>query len=226
MRLLMVEDSARLSSLTASGLAKHGFETDIVTTVADALAALTATHFSAIILELGLPDGDGLSIVQFLRDRSSPTPVLILTARQSVGDRIKGLRRGADDYLGKPFAFEELVARLQALLRRPGTYLSDQLTLADLFLDVASCEITVDGSRHAISPREARVLEMLMRRSNRVVPKKVLEDELYGLAADGSANAVEAHISRLRKQLLETRAKLQIYTVRGVGYLIKEAPGE
>jgi len=224
MRLLLVEDNTRLSSLTAAGLARHGFETDIVATVADALTAVSATHFAAVVLDLGLPDGDGLAVVQFLRARGSPTPVLILTARLSVGDRVKGLERGADDYLGKPFAFEELVARLKALLRRPGQYLGSELRLGRLSLDIAACEIGVDGVRHPISPREASLLEMLLRRSNRVVPKKILEDELYGLSAEGSSNAVEAHISRLRKQLLEARAEIQIHTVRGVGYLIRETP--
>ena len=224
----MVEDSARLSSLTASGLAKHGFETDIVTTVADALAALTATHFSAIILDLGLPDGDGLSIVQFLRDRSSPTPVLILTARQSVGDRIKGLRRGADDYLGKPFAFEELVARLQALLRRPRqlpqrpTDPGGPISRCRKLRDHGGWQSPRDfaargqGAGNADAPEQPR-------RSKKSSRGRALRPCRRRQRQCGGKRISHACA---KKQLLETRAKLQIYTVRGVGHLIKEAPGE
>jgi DNA-binding response OmpR family regulator len=223
MRLLLVEDNARLSNLIAAGLAKEGFAVDTVTTIAEALSALVTTHFSVAILDLNLPDGDGLSIVQHLRDRGNSTPVLILTARQGVGDRVKGLHRGADDYLGKPFAFEELVARVRALIRRPAAYLGSELCLGRLRFDTEAREAVIHGTRHAIAPREAVVLGTLLRRSNHVVSKKVLEDQLYGLAGDGSANAVEVYVHRLRKQLADADAGVVIHTVRGVGYLIKEA---
>ena len=222
MRLLLVEDNARLSNLIAGGLAKEGFAVDTVTTIGECLSAVATTHFAAVILDLGLPDGDGLSVVQHLRSQGSYTPILILTARLSVGDRVKGLHHGADDYLGKPFAFEELVARVRALLRRPAAYLGRELRLGRLAFDIESREITVEGAQHAVAPREAAVLESLMRRSNRVVPKKMLEDQLYGLSADGSINAVEVSIHRLRRQLTDANAGLAIHTVRGVGYLIKE----
>jgi DNA-binding response OmpR family regulator len=222
MRLLLVEDNARLSKLIADGLTKEGFAVDTVTTVGECLSAVATTHFAAVVLDLGLPDGDGLSVVQHLRAQGSYTPILILTARLSVGDRVKGLGHGADDYLGKPFAFEELVARIRALLRRPAAYLGRELSLGRLTFDIEGHEIIVDGSQYAVAPREAVILEILMRRSNRVVPKKFLEDQLYGLSADGSINAVEVHVHRLRKQLTETGADVAIHTVRGVGYLIKE----
>lgn len=224
MRLLLIEDNARLSSLIAAGLSKEGFEADTVSTVGEALAALATTHFAAVILDLGLPDGDGLSVVQHLRSQGNVTPVLILTARLSVGDRVKGLHHGGDDYLGKPFAFEELVARVRALLRRPAAYLGAELRLGVVAFDTKGREIVIRGEHHAIAPREAAILELLLRRSNHVVPKKVLEDQLYGLAPDGSANAVEVYVHRLRKQLAEANAGIAIHTIRGVGYLIKEAP--
>lgn len=225
MRLLLVEDNARLSTLIAGGLTKEGFAVDSVTTIAEALSAIATTHFAAVILDLGLPDGDGLSVVEHLRTKGSYTPILILTARQGVGDRVRGLRHGADDYLGKPFAFEELVARVHALLRRPAAYLGRELRLGGLTFDIESREIQVGGAQFAVAPREAVILESLLRRSNRVVPKKMLEDQLYGLSADGSANAVEVFVHRLRRQLSEAHADVAIHTVRGVGYLIKEEAG-
>lgn len=224
MRLLLIEDSERLSSLIAAGLSKEGFAVDCVASVAEALAALATTHFMAVILDLGLPDGDGLSVVQYLRERGNATPVLILTARQGVNDRVKGLQRGADDYLGKPFAFEELVARIRALIRRPTNYLGGGLSLGGLTFDTTSREITIDGAHYAISPREGVVLETLLRRSNHTVPKKILEDQLYGLSSDGSANAVEVYVHRLRKLLADAASGVTIHTVRGVGYLIRETP--
>ena len=222
MRLLLVEDNDALSGLLEKGLTTAGFEVDAVATVSDSLAALTTTRFSAIVLDLGLPDGEGMAILQFLRSKGDTTPVLILTARTAVGDRVKGLKRGADDYLGKPFAFEELVARLEALLRRPEALLGTELKLGQLTFDLAAREIAVGSKLHPLPPREAAVLEALMRRSGHVVPKKIIEDQLYGLSEDVSSNAVEVYVHRLRKQLLDASADVEIHTIRGVGYLIKE----
>jgi len=224
MRLLLVEDNARLAELIAGGLAREGFAVDHVATIADGLNALASTHFAAVVLDLGLPDGDGLSIIQALRGRGSTTPVLILTARQSVRDRVKGLEQGADDYLAKPFAFEELVARLRALLRRPAAYLGRELTLGRLGFDTEGREMVLDGRHIAMGSREAALLEALLRRAGHVVSKKVLEDQLYGLSEEGSQNAVEVSIHRLRRQLEESGADVAIHTVRGVGYLIRQEP--
>jgi len=224
MRILLIEDNARLSSLTAAGLGKQGFAVDAVASMAEGLSALATTHFAAVILDLGLPDGDGLSILRQIRAQGRTTPVLILTARLSVGDRVKGLQDGADDYLGKPFALEELVARLRALLRRPASYLGARLSLGRLAFDPVSGEIITGQTHHAVPRREAAVLESLLRRANHVVPKKLLEDDLYGLSEDGSPNAVEVSVHRLRRQLADLHAGVAIHTVRGVGYLIQEAP--
>jgi DNA-binding response OmpR family regulator len=222
MRLLLVEDNDALSGLLTKGLAAAGFEVDSVATVSESLAALSTTRFSAVVLDLGLPDGDGFSTLQFLRDKGDSTPVLILTARSAVGERVKGLRRGADDYLGKPFALEELVARLEALLRRPGTLLGTEFRLGRLTFDTIAREISVDGKLQSISSREAAVLEALLRRSGHVVPKKIIEDQIYGLSDDVSSNAVEVYVHRLRKQLNDAHAGVEIHTIRGVGYLIQE----
>jgi DNA-binding response OmpR family regulator len=222
MRLLIVEDSEELAQLLANGLKSAGYDNDVLLTASDARAALSTTRYAAVILDLGLPDGDGLSILREVRQRNDPIPVLVLTARGSVDDRVGGLRSGADDYLVKPFAFEELVARLAALLRRPGQMLGSSLQVANLVFDTESRQAFIDEQPQVFSAREAAVLELLMRRQGRVVPKRVVEDHLFGLADDVASNAVEVYVHRLRKQLAERGAKVQIHTMRGVGYLIAE----
>ena len=222
MRLLLIEDNAALAGLLTKGLTAAGFEVDTVSTVADSLAVLATTRFSAIVLDLGLPDGEGLTVLQQLRANGNATPVLILTARDGVQDRVKGLKRGADDYLGKPFDFEEFVARIEALLRRPGNFLGGQLRIGDVTLDTKAREFSVSDRILALPPRETAVLETLLRRAGHVVPKNIIEDQLYGLTDDGSPNAVEVHIHRLRKHLSDAEANVEIHTVRGVGYLIRE----
>lgn len=222
MRLLLVEDNEALSGLLQKGLNAAGFAVDAVQSVAEAVAGLARTRFSAIVLDLGLPDGDGYAVLENLRAKGDSTPVLILTARTAVGDKVKGFNRGADDYLGKPFALEELVARLQALLRRPGVLLGAALQLGRLTFDTAAREITVDGQLQPVPPREAAVLEILLRRSGRVVPKQVIEDQLYGLSDEVNSNAVEVYVHRLRRQLSEAGADVEIHTIRGVGYLIRQ----
>ena len=222
MRLLLIEDNERLSDLIATGLARENFQVDRVGSIADGLSALGTTHFAAVILDLGLPDGDGMTIVQALRGRGSATPVLILTARQGLRDRVNGLEQGADDYLAKPFALEELVARIRALMRRPATYLGRELTLGPLTFDTESREMVLDGRHIPMGSREAMLLETLLRRAGNVVSKKVLEDQLYGLSEEGSSNAVEVSVHRLRKQLEDVGAGVAVHTVRGVGYLIRQ----
>ncbi len=222
MRLLIVEDNAELAQLLAKGLQTAGFDSDILLTAGDARAALATTRYAAVILDLGLPDGDGLSILREIRQRNDPIPVLVLTARGSVDDRVGGLRSGADDYLVKPFAFDELVARLEALLRRPGQLLGSSLHVANLVFDTESRQAFIDDRPQVFSAREAAVLELLVRRQGRVVPKRLVEDHLFGLADDLASNAVEVYVHRLRKKLADCGAKVQIHTMRGIGYLIAE----
>jgi DNA-binding response OmpR family regulator len=222
MRLLVVEDNNELSQLLLKGLAAAGFAADAVTTAGEARAAVATTRYAAVVLDLGLPDGDGLAVLRDLRERKDATPVLVLTARGGVHDRVAGLRSGADDYLAKPFAFEELVARLQALLRRPGDLLGQLLQVGNVAFDTEARQAFVDDRPQFFSAREVAVLEILMRRSGRVVSKKLVEDHLFGLSADVGSNAVEVYIHRLRKQLADAGGKVQIHTIRGVGYLIAE----
>ncbi len=181
------------------------------------------TGYSAVVLDLGLPDDDGLNVLREMRRRGIATPVLILTARSGLKDRVKGLQTGADDYLGKPFALEELVARLRALLRRPGNLLGLALNVGNVTLDTEARQILVAGKPQFFAAREIVILELLMRRSGRVVPRKLVEDHLFGIANDIGSNAIEVYIHRIRKQLAEAGADAQIHTVRGVGYMIVEA---
>lgn len=222
MRLLIVEDNIELSKLVASGLLTAGYESDVVSSAAEARDATRNVSYAAMVLDLGLPDGDGLSVLRELRRHADPLPVLVLTARGGLQDRVNGLRSGADDYLAKPFALEELVARLEAILRRPGQLLGRSLQLANLVYDTESRQIFVDDAPRIISARETSVLEILLRRQGRVVPKKNVEDHIFGLEGEVASNAVEVYVSRLRKQLSECGAKVVIHTIRGVGYLMAE----
>jgi len=220
MRLLLVEDNARLMALTRDALGRAGFETDGVASAAEAEAAVQSMTYAAIILDLGLPDQDGLVLLRKLRAGGNTLPILILTARGGVEDRVRGLDAGADDYLVKPFAQEELQARIRVLLRRPGGLLGQALALGKLRLDTISREVTINDTPQFLSPREMAVLEILLRRSGRVVPKSLLEDHLFGLSADVGSNAVEVYVHRLRRQLTEADAGVEIHTIRGIGYLI------
>ena len=222
MRVLLVEDNAQLVALLRKGLGQAGFETDHVDTVADAGHVLATMRYAAIVLDLGLPDEDGLVLLRNLRRRGDSTPVLILTARDGVSDRVTGLREGADDYLAKPFAMEELIARLHALLRRPGNLLGKRLTFGNVSLDTEGRQVIVDGVVRSFPARETAVLEILLRRGGNVAAKRLFEDHLFGLSGDVGSNAVEVYVHRLRKMLADAGARVKIHTVRGVGYLLAE----
>lgn len=223
MRLLLIEDNERFAALLKQGLGGAGFAVDLMTTAADATAALDTARWDVVVLDRGLPDADGLEVLAEMRRRGDTSPVLILTARGSVKDRVTGLQSGADDYLVKPFALEELVARLQALLRRPGNLLGLALRLGNLTLDTVARQVFVEDRPISFSAREIAVLEHLLRRSGRVVAKPLLESSLYGPAQEVGSNAVEVHVHRLRRHLVESGASVQVHTIRGVGYMIGEA---
>ena len=222
MRLLLVEDNERFAVLLKRGLAAAGFVVDVLPTAEAAAAALRASRFDIVVLDLGLPDADGLDVLGEMRRHQDATPVLILTARGSLEDRVIGLQSGADDYLVKPIALEELIARLQALLRRPGNLLGVTLQLGNIALDTVARQVFVGDQPIFFSAREIAVLEQLLRRSGRVVAKNLLADNLYGLSQEVGSNAVEVYVHRLRKHLAEAGASVQIHTLRGVGYLIAE----
>lgn len=201
-------------------LSDENYTVDSVGTLGDAEAALAVTTFDIVILDLGLPDGDGLDMLKSMRDAGNMVPVLVLTARDELDERVKGLNTGADDYMPKPFAVEELKARLRALLRRPDGALGTVLTAGNIAFDTNAREVRVNAKIIKISKREMGVLEQLMRRFEHVVTKDSLEMKLYGYDEDVSSNSLEANVSRLRKRLAQSEASVKIETLRGVGYLL------
>lgn len=224
MRLLLVEDNDRLAGFVAKGLRSAGFAVDTVRLVDEAAAALSTTRYDSVVLDLALPDGDGLAILSTIRMRGDSTPVLILTARDGLSDRVHGLNAGADDYLLKPFAMVELVARLKALMRRPGGALGVCLQAGNVSLDTAGNVVEVGGKPVLLPRREHSLLELLLRRAGRVVSKGTLEEGLYGFGEEVESNSIEVHVSRLRKKLVGAGADVEIHTVRGVGYFVAERP--
>ena len=221
MRLLIIEDEARIAEILRSALARAGFAIDAVGFYGDAEAALATTRYDALILDLGLPDGDGLALLKKMRERGNATPVLVLTARDAVDDRVSGLDSGADDYLIKPFAISEVIARIKALLRRPEGALGALLKSGNIAFDTIGRDLRVGDSVLALPRRESAILEHLMRRAGRVVPKAVLEEKLYDDELE--SNAIPVHVHHLRRRLLDAGATAHIHTVRGVGYLLTES---
>lgn len=221
MRVLVVEDNGELVVLLTKALERAGLDVDGVRTVGDAEASLRAMNYAAVVLDLGLPDADGLSLLDQMRRRCDTTPVLILTARSGIEDRVKGLDKGASDYLIKPFATEELIARLQALLRRSPTPEGHVLTLGNIALETAGRQTSVAGKPVAVPAREADLLEVLMKRNGRLVSHEVLRGQVFGAAQGVSSNAIEVYIHRLRRLLTDAGANVQIHTIRGAGYLMK-----
>ncbi len=222
MRLLVIEDEARLSGILKAKLGDGGFAVDIAGSAADAGAALELINYDAAILDLGLPDGDGLAVLASARHIGKTLPILILTARDAVDDRVAGLDAGADDYLTKPFAMTELIARIKALLRRPGGVLGITLEAGNLSLDTIGRELTVAGIPIRLSRQELAILEQMMRRFGRIVPKAVLEEKLYGIGDEPNSNTIPVHVHHLRRQLQAAGASLIIHTVRGVGYILSD----
>ncbi|MFT0858583.1 response regulator transcription factor [Ancylobacter sp. G4_0304] len=222
MRLLLVEDSARLRELVSETIREAGWRIDTVGSALEAQSVLYVDAYDLILLDLGLPDGDGLDVLRALRRQRNATPVLVLTARGAIDERIAGLDAGADDYLTKPFNNGELLARIRALLRRAPVVLAPVLEAGQLRFDPARHEVSCYGEVLPLTPRERSVLEILMRDLGSVTPKRVLERKLSDLDGDISVNAIDLQLSRLRKKLAACPAGVAIETVRGVGYLLRE----
>jgi len=222
MRLLVVEDERELATLVSGALKNAGFAVDSAPDLAHAGEHLALARYDAMILDLVLPDGDGLSLLRRLRARGSALPVLVLTARDGLQDRVIGLDTGADDYLVKPFHIPELIARVRALLRRPDAALGVTLSLGNLVLDTSTRQVRVDGAAVEFSVRETAMLELLLRRQSSVVPREVLEQGLYSFDAQLGSNAMEVLVHRLRRKLADAAATLRVHTVRGVGYLLAD----
>lgn len=222
MRFLLVEDATRLRELLSDAVRAAGWSVDAVDTAADARAAMATTPYDLYLVDLGLPDANGLDLVRSISVRGSKAPILILTARDAVEDRVAGLDSGADDYLVKPFKAAELLARCRALLRRSPLAVMPVMTLGRLAFDSAQGRTTCGGQDLGLTSRERSLLEELMREAGRVVAKRRLEQSLSEFGEGFSSNAVELTVSRLRRKLegFDTGASLE--TVRGVGYLLSE----
>jgi two-component system, OmpR family, response regulator len=222
MRLLLVEDSPRLTELLVETIHRAEWRVDAVASVADALAAATVAPYDLALVDLGLPDGDGLDFIRALRASGSSVPILVITARGAVDERIAGLDAGADDYLVKPFHHSELLARCRAALRRAPSRLAETIEIGRIRFDPAASTFTCDGEALALSPRERSVLAVLLRHAGVVVPKERIEVSLSEFGDEISANAVELAVSRLRKRLEPIRTGIAIETLRGAGYLLRE----
>lgn len=216
MRILLVEDDALLGDALQVGLREQGFAVEWIRDGAAGEAALASDEFTAIVLDLGLPRMSGLELLQRVRNRGDHTPVIILTAREAVDDRVRGLDLGADDYVVKPVALKELAARLRAVARRAQGIASGSIIVGSLSLDLASRAVTYEGSPVELQPREFALLQELVLRAGRVVTRTQLETQLYEWDCSLDSNAIEVHVHHLRRKL----APKLIRTVRGVGYMI------
>ncbi|WP_339725394.1 response regulator [uncultured Paraglaciecola sp.] len=217
MRILLVEDDLPLARALHQSLRTEGFTANHVADARSALLTIETNECDMLILDLGLPDMDGLALLKQIRQKNIKLPVLILTARDSIDDKIKGLDQGADDYLSKPFDVNELIARLRVIERRLGTATSATITIGEVNLDCASHELKVAGKLIELSRKEFMLLKVLLEQAGRIQSREQLESKLYEWGEEVASNAVEVHIHHLRKKLPEAFIK----TIRGVGYSIK-----
>ena len=224
MRLLLVEDEAELAAALRAALQRHDVVVDHVATLAEAEQALKGDTHDAVVLDRRLPDGDGLSLIGKLRARGFAAPIVVLTARADLDERIAGLDSGADDYLAKPFAVEELLARLRAVLRRPAQATAQVVRMGRLSFDTQHREASVDGVVLDLPRREMLVLEAFLRRRGRTVLRSGLEEAVFGFDDEIQSNTLDAHVSRLRRKLSDANAGIEIHGIRGIGYLLRLAP--
>ena len=224
MRVLLLEDEPEMASALRDALARNDMILDHAPTIADAEEIAASGVHDVLILDRQLPDGDGLSLVPRLRLKGNTIPVLVLTARGEISDRVEGLDHGADDYLAKPFAFEELLARLRALMRRPAARQSDIVTVGRLSYDHSSRDARVGDRMLDLTRRELLVLETLLRRLGRIVPRSSLMEAVFSMDDDVLPNALDTQVSRLRRKLADAGSGIIINGVRGVGYLLREEP--
>jgi DNA-binding response OmpR family regulator len=221
MRILLVEDDSALCLGVSRAFEREGWRVDVLGDGQQAMAEGLALAYDLAVLDLGLPRRDGMEVLRHWRSRGARLPVLLLTARDDLSDRVQGLDAGADDYLVKPFDVPELVARVRALKRRADGRVDEVLTVGDLILDVAHRELTHRGERVRMSPREIALTQLLMQRAGRVVPKESIISTLSSWESDFSENSVEVYVHRLRKRFAELGVVIK--TVRGFGYVMEPA---
>jgi DNA-binding response OmpR family regulator len=220
MRVLVVEDDATLGGVLRRGLVEEGYAVDLVRTVAAANESLAVSPYALVVLDLGLPDGNGLAVCRAMRQAGNPAKVLVLTARDGLGDKVEGLDAGADDYLTKPFQFPELAARVRALARRPERTHSPVLTVGDVRLDPATHTVWRAGIVVPLTAREFSLLHELMARAGEVVTRTALLESVWDANYDGLSNVVDVHVANLRRKLDMDGSPLPVETIRGVGYRI------
>ena len=222
MRLLVVEDEKRIADFLTRGLQSAGYAVDVVHTGNEAVERVHATEYDLVILDLGLPDIDGLQVLERFRNRKSVPPVLILSARDSVDDRVRGLEQGGDDYLVKPFAFVELLARVRVLLRR-GQPTPEKLQVGDLSLDCIRRRVTRNNEVIELAPKEFSILEYMMRNRGRPLSRTMIVEHVWDMDYDGLTNIVDVYIRHLRSKIDDKFTIRMIHTVRGIGYML-DAP--
>jgi len=222
MRVLVVEDDKKIASFVVKGLKQSGFAADQAADGEEGLLMATSVNYDAAIVDLMLPKLDGLNLIQKIRAKGSRVPVLILSAKSSVDDRVKGLQAGGDDYLTKPFAFSELLARVQALIRRATqTAEPTKLVVGDLTMDLLARDVQRAGEKIELQPREFALLEYLMRSHGRTVTKTMILEHIFDYSFDPQTNVVDVLVHRLRSKVDKGRAMIQ--TIRGVGYVLQPA---
>jgi two-component system copper resistance phosphate regulon response regulator CusR len=221
-KLLIVEDEPKTASFLRKGLREHGFVVDVAGTGYEAIRLAREFAYDLIVLDLMIPGGDGWSVLAELRRGGSSIPILVLTARDSVRDRVRGLEAGADDYLVKPFAFSELLARIRAVLRRAPTRQPDVLQVADLEIDLAGQKVRRAGRKLELTPKEFQLLSLLARRAGEVVSRAVIVEQVWDVNFDPGTNVVDVHIRRLRSKVDDPFDRKLIHTVRGSGYILEE----
>ncbi len=223
MRILIVEDDRKIASFVAKGLREAGFAVDAVTTAEDALAGFAATAYDAAVVDIMLPGMDGLAMIERLRERKTATPILILSAKRSVDDRVLGFRKGGDDYLTKPFSFSELLVRLQSLIRRSGVSAAAPVRLeyADIAMDLVSRQVTRGGEKLDLQPREFSLLEYFLRHPGQVLSKTMILEHVWDYDFDPQTNVVDVLVFRLRSKLEKRPDSKILHTIRGVGYVLR-----
>ena len=224
MRLLVIEDDRALVAALRDGLTNQGFAVDVGSRVADARAAMALASYDGIVLDLGLPDQDGLPFLRELRARNVPTPVLVLTARGDVTDRVTGLNAGADDYMQKPFAFPELIARMRALLRRGTQVVPPVVRVGDLELDAGRFLATRGGVPITLTAKEFAILEYFMRHAGQLVTRTMLLDQCWDAGYEGVSNLVDVHVGRVRRKLDAAGGPPLLHTIRGAGFILDIQP--
>ena len=222
MRILVIEDDSKIGSFIRKGFREAGFTVDLAVDGRTGLSLFLGNTYDAAVVDLMLPAPDGLTIIETIRKRGLRTPVLILSAKRSVDDRIRGLQQGSDDYLVKPFSFGELLARIQALIRRDSRAIdSHNLNVADLNMDLLSREVTRSGQRIDLPAKEFILLEYLMRNQDRIVSKTAILENVYEYSFDPQTNVVDVLVCRLRNKMDKDFSPKLIHTVRGMGYILK-----